>query len=72
MLDIEDYFYYINGSGQSIRSLMGRNMLKTNLSFAIKANYDVVGSLPKDYKVLKKGKYLSNQIIKSEYYGKKA
>lgn len=72
MLDIEDYFYYVNGSGQSIRSLMGRNMLKTSLSFAIKANYDIVGSLPKDYKVLKKGKYLSNQIIKSEYYGKKA
>lgn len=66
MYGLEDKFVY-NG----VRTMMGRNMLKTNLSFAIKANYDLVGTLDKDYKILKKGKYLSNQLIKSRYFGTK-
>ena len=50
---------------------MGRNMLKSSLSYAIKASFNVVGEIDSDYKILKKGKYLSNQIIKSQYFGKK-
>lgn len=70
MLNIEDYFYYDKDSYR-IRTLMGRNMLKSSLSYAIKASFNVVGEIDSDYKILKKGKYLSNQIIKSQYFGKK-
>jgi len=70
MYDIEDYFYY-NKNGTMVRTLMGRNMLKSSLSYAQKASFDIVGKIPSDLKILKRGKYLSNQIIKSQYFGKK-
>ena len=71
MYGIEDDFYYTNTKNQTIRTLMGRNVLKTKYSFALKSNFETVGNIPSEASVLSKGKYLSNYIIKSEYFGSK-
>ncbi len=71
LMGIENGFYYEDAHFSTVRSLMGRNMLKTSYSYAIKSNYVVEGNIPSDVSILKKGKYLSNQLIKSEYFGSK-
>lgn len=71
LMGIENGFYYEDSQYSTMRSLMGRNMLKTSYSFAIKSNYEIVGKIPSDASILRKGKYLSNQLIKSEYFGSK-
>ncbi len=70
MYGISDDFKYTNNS-KTLSTLMGRNMLKTSLNYSIKSTGYITGSIPSDYSVLKKGKYLSNQLIKSRYFGKK-
>ena len=51
-----------------VSTLMGRNMFKTNLSYAIMANEKVRGNIPSGYKKLRRAQYISNALIKSEYF----
>ncbi|MCR5350351.1 MAG: sulfatase-like hydrolase/transferase [Acholeplasmatales bacterium] len=64
------YMYGINDQFKvdGVSTFMGRNMFKTSLSYAIMANESVKGTIPSKFKKLNKAQYLSNVIIKSEYF----
>ena len=53
-----------------VSTLMGRNMFKTDLSYAILSNETVLGKIPSHYKKLKRAQHISNVLIKGEYFNK--
>lgn len=68
MFDITEEFTF-NKDGLSLSTMMGRNLLKSNLDFAILSNDDVIGTIPEELSILEKGQYISNLLIKSQYFG---